>query len=275
MSKTSLGWTSTKNNYIMIFIILCHHAKSFIQLFLILFILYPPTSTHFTIIRLRKHPSLNWSHFQTSKATDDLRRIFFLLKTSQWLMITLKYFRSTTAAYSSQIIQTSTNTLERHAKKFLWTSRTHYVLKRGFQFLPDRSAAHPVYWPSFFRQTIHVQRTASITCKLSALAVKREETVSVRGEERMKERKLNSSCALQYRRDFSLPYRGNRRTEDASGDGPALRCTHTLPRTETLIGHTWHTQTHSHTQTNMLYSAGQHLQEWVCTCGIFVMQTKL
>lgn len=95
-------------------------------------------------------------------------------------MITLKYFRSTTAAYSSQIIQTSTNTLERHAKKFLWTSRTHYVLKRGFQFLPDRSATHPVYWPSFFRQTIHVQRTASITCKLSALAVKREETVSVR-----------------------------------------------------------------------------------------------
>lgn len=137
-------------------------------------------------------------------------------------MITLKYFRSTTSAYSSQIIQTSTNTLERHAKKFLWTSRTHYVLKRGFQFLPDRSAAHPVYWPPFFSQTIHVQRTASITCKLSALAVKREETVSVRGEERMKERKLNSSCALQYRRDFSLAYRGNRRTEDASGDGPAL-----------------------------------------------------
>lgn len=43
----------------------------------------------------------------------------------------------------------------------------------------------------------------------------------------MKERKLNSGCALQYCREFSLAYRGNRRTEDALGDGAALRRAHT------------------------------------------------
>ncbi len=73
-------------------------------------------------------------------------------------MIALKYLRSTTAAYSSQIIQTSTNTLERHAKELLWTSRTHYALKRGFQFLPDRIRfTGPL---SFAKQYVYSERLA-------------------------------------------------------------------------------------------------------------------
>lgn len=115
----------------------------------------------------------------------------------------------------------STNTRSNVTLQILVNFKNSFWLKRSFLFLP--SATHPLYRPSFFRRTIRAPHTASITCKLSALAVKREETVSVRRGRASEDRELNSCCAGLYYCDFSLAYRRNRRTPDESGDGASLR----------------------------------------------------
>jgi len=106
----------------------------------------------------------------------------------------------------------------------------------------SQTTAHPVYWPSFFRHTIHVQRTASITCKLSALAVKREETVSVRrGRENEREKTVLYSTAVI----------------SAENRGPALRRTHT--------------HTHTHTHWSAIRDMLKHIHTHKCTCTIILL----
>lgn len=186
----------------------------------------PAQSPHKNMILKTWYPSMNClstSHSEITKPTHGVCCVCLKTLQQPFIIMTL---RSNPEAYSSQIIQTSTNTRSNVTLQTLslWTSRTHFGYNRSFLFLP--SATHPLYRPSFFRWTIRARHTASITCKLSALAVKREETVSVWRGRANEDRELNSCCAGLYYCDFSLAYRRNRRTQDESGDGAALWHTH-------------------------------------------------